>query len=165
MITLCVATVIDVRQRRIPNWLTVGVTFIGLINSLFLKGLAGLGEHVLAMLVGLILFFIFYLLKVFGAGDAKLMAALGAIMGFPFIYIASLLIILVGGIISFILLVMNRGFKNVMFFIYSFFSSLFTGKLKEVTDGTTTEAGNTFPFSVAITIGSVMTLWYVYPSL
>lgn len=162
---LGIATVIDIKRRKIPNWLTVSVTIIGLANSAFTKGLPGLGEHTLAMLVGLILFFIFYLVKVFGAGDAKLMAAIGAVMGFPFILIVSLAVILVGGVISLVILLKNRGFSNVLFFIYSFFRSLFTGRLREFNDGVTEEHDNTFPFSVAITIGSVMTLWYVYPSL
>lgn len=162
---LFIATVIDVRQRRIPNWLTVGVSVVGLTHNLIIKGWTGFGEHTLAMLFGLILFFVFYLLGAFGAGDAKMMAALGAVMGFPFIFIASMLIILIGGMISFAILLKNRGFKNVMFFLYTFLRALFTGKLKDFNEGVSKTSKNTFPFSVAITIGSVITLWYIYPSL
>jgi prepilin peptidase CpaA len=162
---LFIATVIDVRKRRIPNWLTVIMSISGLINSFTVKGWSGLGEHTLAMLTGLILFFIFYLMGVFGAGDAKLMADLGAVMGFPFIFIASAVIILIGGIISLLVLLKSKGLQHVMFLIYSFFKALFTGTIKEFNNGITKTSENTFPFSIAITIGSLITLWHIYPNV
>src|SRR5699024_954529 len=104
----------------IPNWLTVSMTVVGLINSGVVKGWLGLGEHLLAMLFGLLLFFIFYLMGIFGAGDAKMMAALGAVMGIPLIFYNSISIILVGGLVSFIQLVRKDGLKKVMYLIYFF---------------------------------------------
>lgn len=161
---LIIATVIDIKQRRIPNWLTVSMTVVGLINSGVVKGWLGLGEHLLAMLFGLLLFFIFYLMGIFGAGDAKMMAALGAVMGIPLIFYNSISIILVGGLVSFIQLVRKDGLKKVMYLIYFFMKSLFTGKLKEFNHLVQNTSNNTFPFSIAIIVGSVMTLWYMYPN-
>lgn len=165
LICLFLATAIDIRQRRIPNWLTVSVTLLGLGNSFLFSGLSGLGEHILAMFVALIFFFIFYLIGAFGAGDAKLMAALGAVMGFPFIIIASLLSILIGGVISLVIMLKVRGFKGIILFLYLLVRALFTGTLKEFNQGVTKTKENTFPFSIAITLGSVLTLWYIYPNI
>lgn len=152
-------------MRRIPNWLTVSLSFIGLGNSFIDEGLGRLGEHVIAMLFGLIVFFLFYLLKVFGAGDAKMMASLGAIMGFPFIIYTSFTVIVVGGIISFFLLIKNKGLGEIWFVLTLFIKSLFSGNLKDFHDQINTASGNTFPFSIAITIGSVITLWQLYPNV
>jgi len=164
-IGLFIATVIDVKTRRIPNWLTVSLTLIGLGNSFIAEGLIGLGGHTIAMLIGLITFFLFYLLKVFGAGDAKMMASLGAIMGFPFIIYASVMVIIVGGIISFFLLVKKNGLREIWFVLTSFIKALFSGNLKDFHGWINDTSENTFPFSIAITIGSVITLWYLYPSI
>src|SRR5690625_3262127 len=114
------------------------------------------------MLIGLITFFLFYLLKVFGAGDAKMMASLGAIMGFPFIIYASVMVIIVGGIISFFLLVKKNGLREIWFVLTSFIKALFSGNLKDFHGWINDTSENTFPFSIAITIGRVITLCYLY---
>lgn len=71
--TAGIATWFDLRERRIPNWLCV-ITFVAGIALHWREGLAGAG---LAALVYGALF----LLGGVGAGDAKLMIALGALAG------------------------------------------------------------------------------------
>lgn len=158
---LAIATVIDIKQRRIPNVLNVSLAIIGLINSAIMSGWYGLGEHILAMAFGLIIFFIFYIAGVYGAGDAKLMAAIGAIMGFPFIIQATVLVIIVGGLISIVILIESVGVKQVFMLIGSFTKALFTGTLKPFLAQISNSKKHAYPFSIAILIGSVMTLWLI----
>jgi len=108
---------IDWRTRRIPNWLTVSGFFLGIaLNSIFggwhgtlaaLEG-AGLGLGLLLPLV---------LLRGFGAGDWKLMGAIGAVMGWRamlWVLIASVLISAAAGLIQIALSRRVQGtFKNV----------------------------------------------------
>lgn len=74
------AGISDLRSRRIPNWLSVSGVAVGIIlNALLLphgwtKALAGLG---CALLVYLPL----YVIRGMGAGDVKLMGAVGALAG------------------------------------------------------------------------------------
>jgi prepilin peptidase CpaA len=74
------AAVTDVRGRRIPNWLTLPAIVAGVA----LNGALGGWHGVLASLEGLGLAFAVYLglflLRAVGAGDLKLMAALGAVL-------------------------------------------------------------------------------------
>jgi prepilin peptidase CpaA len=73
--------VIDVRERRIPNRLTYPAIWIGLLANAFLHGWKGL---LLAIAGGLFfggLFLLFYVLRTMGAGDVKLAAAIGSIVG------------------------------------------------------------------------------------
>ena len=76
-----VAAAVDLRTRRIPNLLTAPLLLAGWVCAVFLGGFAGLADAAAAsFLLGLP----FVLLFVFaggGAGDAKLMAALGAWLG------------------------------------------------------------------------------------
>jgi prepilin peptidase CpaA len=77
------AAVIDVQQHRIPNWLTYSGIVIGFVarTAFFGFGWRGLvGALVGCLLAGGIMF-LFYAVKAMGAGDVKLMAALGACIG------------------------------------------------------------------------------------
>ena len=75
------AAVFDVRQHRIPNWLTYPGIVLGVVLRGVLfgwKGLGGAGEGLL--LAGGIMF-LFYAVRAMGAGDVKLMAAIGSLVG------------------------------------------------------------------------------------
>src|SRR4029077_1700113 len=75
------AAISDVRQRRIPNLLTYPAMVAGLLLQGMLHGWKGL---LLGAGGGLIfggVFLLFYLVRAMGAGDVKLAAALGCIVG------------------------------------------------------------------------------------
>jgi prepilin peptidase CpaA len=76
-----IACIWDVRTRRIPNSLTFGAAALALGYGLASGGLAGLGNAAAGWLVGFALFVPFFLLGGMGAGDVKLLAALGAWLG------------------------------------------------------------------------------------
>src|SRR5688572_2362189 len=76
-----VACVTDVRSRRIPNVLTFGAAAAALLFHLFVAGTGGLQTAVGGWLVGTVLFLPFFALGGMGAGDVKLLAALGAWLG------------------------------------------------------------------------------------
>ena len=77
-----VGSVYDLRFRKIPNWLTFGSFVFALIFSFFKLGLGGVTNCVLGFLVGILLLLIPYLLGGMGAGDVKLLGAIGAFAGF-----------------------------------------------------------------------------------
>lgn len=76
-----VACVWDVRTRRIPQALTLGGAAAGVVFHLVTGGLGGLGSGLAGFGVGLAVFLIPFALGGLGAGDVKLMAALGAWLG------------------------------------------------------------------------------------
>ncbi len=76
-----IACVTDVKSRRIPNVLTLGGAVAALVFHAVTAGGAGIGEAVVGWLVGTAVFLPFFLLGGMGAGDVKLMAALGAWLG------------------------------------------------------------------------------------
>jgi prepilin peptidase CpaA len=75
------AAITDVRDRRIPNRLTYSAMVAGLVLQVAVHGwhglLLGMGG---ALLFGG-LFLVFHLIRAMGAGDVKLAAALGCIIG------------------------------------------------------------------------------------
>ena len=81
--TFCagIAAVTDLRSRRIPNWLTGSGFLLGLLLHFTLGGLR---QTALALVSGVIaggIFLLFCLAGGMGAGDMKLMAAVGCLAG------------------------------------------------------------------------------------
>ena len=78
-----VGAIIDIQQHRIPNWLTYPgmVLGFGLRTVLFGFGRNGLLGAAGGWLLGGGIMFLFYMVRAMGAGDVKLMAAIGALVG------------------------------------------------------------------------------------
>ena len=76
------AAITDVKARRIPNRLTYSAMVAGLLLQGILHGWNGLLLSVGGGLLFGGVFLLFYLVRAMGAGDVKLAAALGSIVGF-----------------------------------------------------------------------------------
>jgi prepilin peptidase CpaA len=86
----CVVTasaVIDYRQHKIPNYITIPAALVGLAYS-FMPGWIGPVSALLGLLVGFSLLILPWILGGGGMGDVKLLAALGAWLGPFYILIA-----------------------------------------------------------------------------
>jgi prepilin peptidase CpaA len=75
------AAVVDVRQFRVPNGLTLPLCGGGLLFHTLLGGVAGLERSGGGLVVGGLLLILFFLIGAMGAGDVKLLAGVGAWLG------------------------------------------------------------------------------------
>ena len=75
---LIVGAVIDGIQLRVPNWLTLPMIVAGWIYSTAMFGWEGLGWSLVGTAVGLALLLPAYAIGGMGAGDVKMLAAVGA---------------------------------------------------------------------------------------
>lgn len=96
---LAIAAWTDLRQRRISNRLVLAGLGVALALSMAPGGI-GLRSALFGMAAGLLLLLPLHLLRVMGAGDVKLMAAVGAFTGFPAALTAVLITVLAGGVLS-----------------------------------------------------------------
>ena len=76
-----IAGIYDWRYRRIPNWLVLAGLIAGFACHCYVEGLAGLVTAAEGFGLAFVIYFVLHLLRGMGAGDVKLMAALGAIAG------------------------------------------------------------------------------------
>ena len=102
------ATVIDLRTRRIPNALTASMTGIGI--ALAATGVSGVpvAGAFLGFAIGLALMLPGYAFGATGAGDVKLMAAVGAIVGPGLVVVAFLCTVLAGGVLAVVVAIRRR---------------------------------------------------------
>ncbi len=77
------AAMVDLRTRKIRNWLTFSMILSGLCRPLIVGGPLSTGEAALGMLAGMALPLMLFVLGALGGGDVKLLAGVGAWLG-PF---------------------------------------------------------------------------------
>ncbi|KKL96388.1 hypothetical protein LCGC14_1844950, partial [marine sediment metagenome] len=129
------AAIWDVTTRRIPNRLTGPMVLAGLAWSAYAGGLAGVCDAAVACLVLALPYVLLFILAGGGAGDAKLMGAIGAWLG-----LVNGIVVLAAVAVSGILLAIGfamarRQFRSVLVNIVGFayevvFLVLGTGKSK-----------------------------------
>ena len=127
------AAVYDVRYRRIPNWLTVSGLLIGLALNTFLSGWPGQGTFLhegwpglrfslLGFAVGFGFYLVLYRLRAMGAGDVKLMAAVGAMVGWENWFGIFVITAVIGGTMAVIVVIakkrFTKTFSNVGFILH-----------------------------------------------
>lgn len=98
----------DVATRRIPNWLTYSGLAAGLAFRACLGGWHGVWYGFAGALVGGGIFLVFFLVHGMGAGDVKLMAAVGCLAGLGQVLMIVLTSAIAGGILGLVFMVVHR---------------------------------------------------------
>jgi prepilin peptidase CpaA len=104
---LILAAITDVMHQRIPNWLTFPTMIIAIMYHTMKSGHAGLFFSLGGLALGIGIFIIPYLMGGMGAGDAKLLGAVGAVVGPSGVFTAALLTAVFGGVYALGLLLLN----------------------------------------------------------
>jgi prepilin peptidase CpaA len=102
------ASWIDYTQRRVPNWLNAALATAGLLAQGLLHGWPGVGWGLLGLLVGFGVLIVPWLMHGMGAGDVKLMAAIGCWLG-PWLTLLSFATgAIIGGVVAVIMIVSTK---------------------------------------------------------
>jgi prepilin peptidase CpaA len=164
LLLIGIATITDINERRIPNWLTFSAIIAGMLLHLIADGIPGGLFAVKGMALGLVILLPAFIWGGLGAGDVKLLAAIGALMGPQLVLNAGIYSILFGGAISLVLLIWHRRFLITVKRIWNYLVYLSTKVLvfKQFSGEKPTihEPGKeiTFPFGVAISLGTIVAI-------
>lgn len=94
------AAALDLHARRIPNWLNLAGAACGLAASALSGGAAAALDSVLGLGAGLLMLLPFFALRVLGAGDVKMLAAIGSFAGPLGVLACGLYAMIAGGVLA-----------------------------------------------------------------
>lgn len=159
---LIIAVWYDVHQHRIPNALSLGGIVLGIMFQTGASGIDGLLAGLGGMAVAIGIFLPFYLMQGMGAGDVKLMGAVGAFLGPHHALLATGLSLGAGGVMALVILLLKGGFPSLARRYWATIKCLLvTHKLIHQSPAKGEVAAMKFPYAAAIGIGTLAAMWWL----
>ena len=152
------ATVVDIRQRRVPNVLTMGLASVGLLMAMAGVGAVTLGGALGGLALGLALLLPAHIFGATGAGDVKLLAAFGALLGPAGVFDAFLRAAILGGVMALGVAVWRGRLRETLY------GTAMLMTTRNRTMAAVIEhpaANNRFPYAPAIALGAALAVFGV----
>ena len=155
------ASWVDYAERRVPNWLNLTLILVGFAVQAWFFGWSGISAGFLGMLTGFGLLIIPWLMHGMGAGDVKLMAAIGVWFGPLLTFYSFALGAVIGGVTAIVMIVSTGRLRmacsnlNVIFAKCTNPQTLFTEFGSAKSFGTTSQL---LPYGVPLTAGTLVIL-------
>ena len=157
-----VAAVYDSRYRRIPNWLTLAGVLTGLgLNAFLFPVLPGLLHSLKGIGLGFAVYLALYSLRAMGAGDVKLMAAVGSLVGWQDWFGVFLITAIIGGVLAVAASVVKGRLRKTLFNVSFILSEMKHGRpayLKNEELDVKSNKAMRMPHGVVIAVGTVVFL-------
>jgi prepilin peptidase CpaA len=152
-----IITYYDVRYRRIPNAFVVATLISGVALNLFTDGVSGALGSLTGCVLAFILMFLLHVFGAMGAGDVKLFAAVGSVMGAPLVLPTFLVVVLTGGLLAFVATARAGTIRTTFHRVFQILVGLLPG-WEMPRFSVPTDRRHTIPYGVAITLGSLISL-------
>jgi len=151
---LIISFITDIKKKRIYNIVTIPAITAGIIYHSFVNGWDGFLFSTYGFLLGFALLLIPYLLGGIGAGDVKLLAAIGALKGVSFVFYTFLSGAVIGGMVALVILIKNKMLISSLKRIYY---ALLLVKADKDSLNMADKKGLTsvFPYGAAIILGTI----------
>ena len=146
----------DWRSRRIPNWLTVPTLLLGIVVNSVATGWTGAKESLLGAGLGLGILLPFVLIRSLGAGDWKLIGALGAFLGPSRLITVLMWTILIAGLMAVVLIIWTKRVKQTARNLAHMIAGLFTLHLPGPEVSLDNPESSKIPFGVAVAVTVVL---------
>ena len=158
ILLLCIVSIsvyTDIKENKIKNKYLLVALILGLAISLLTGGIAGIKDSFLGIIVPFILLFLFFAMRMFGAGDIKLFCTIGAIMGLNFALNNIIYSFFLAGIVVISKIIFTGQLFKIIKGLYYYFKAMFLNRT--IIEFQRTE-GNRFPFGIAIFLGTIVQL-------
>jgi len=156
---LALACVTDLRTRRIPNVLTFSAAAGAVLFHLATGGWQAAGWSIVGLFVGALLFLPMFALRGMGAGDVKLLAAVGAWLGPGQVAMVALATSLVGGVMAIVVELAYGYLRKALTNIYLLLAHWRVMGVSPLPAVTLEQAsGPRLAYAFPIAIGTVVTL-------
>ena len=145
----------DVRYRRIPNAFVLATLITGLTLNFANHGLNGLLSSAGGCVFAFILMFILHVFGAMGAGDVKLFAAIGSVIGAQLVLPTFVVVVLTGGVLALVSTLRSGVFGTTMHRVLQILVGLLPG-WRMPKFSVPADRRLTVPYGVAITIGTII---------
>lgn len=156
-----VAAATDLATRRVPNLLTFGGAVLALVFHSATNGTAGLMHGVTGWFVGVSLFLPFFVLRGLGAGDVKLLGAVGAWLGPIGALHSGFLSVVAGGVLAVVIGLKHRYLRQAFTNLLGMFALWHATGLRNVPGVTIQDSkGPRLAYTTAIAAGTLAAVWW-----
>lgn len=161
----------DVRYKKILNLFTAPAIVLGMVLNTLNTGLSGFQNSILGFGLGVLLFLIPVLIGAMGAGDLKLMAAIGALKGVSFTLTTMIYSVVAGGVLILVYVAIKGRLKETLINVagmvlrplakalYLRTGKLIFSRIHHFFDRVKSEKPDLYiPYGVPIAIGTILVL-------
>lgn len=152
---LLLAVISDITTYKIKNTITYSFLIIGLTLNFVMEGIKGIRLSFQGIMLPVACLILLYMMEIIGAGDIKLLSAIGAVMGANFASYAMVYSFICGGIMAVLLILIRRNGTVRLKYLYLYIKSCFISmKLLQYADFKDKQDGSRFHFSIAVASGT-----------
>jgi len=149
----------DLRSYKIKNSITYGFMLAGLAANFTGKGFKGLMFSLQGIMLPAVCLLVLYMMRAVGAGDIKLLSAIGAVMGSRFVLYATAYSFICGGVIAIgIILARRNGIVRFKYLFTYIKSCILSMELLQYADFKDRQNAGKFHFSIAVALGTAVTI-------
>lgn len=144
----------DIKTYKIKNHIILPFIAAGTVTNYIIYGIKGVKDSFWGIVIPILILFIFYALRMLGAGDIKLFSAIGAITGIKFVLYSMAYSFLAGGVIALFILAANRNWKQRLLYLLNYLKCCFlSNSLLPYSSFEEKDSKNRFRFGYAIACG------------
>lgn len=156
LIPLAVAVIyFDVRFRRIPNMLVLAALIAGLAINISFRGAPGALSSLAGLTVAFVPMFLLHVFGAMGAGDVKLFAAIGAVVGIALVPMTFVVVVMLGGLLAIYSMIKSGTVFATLHGVLRIFVGILPG-WEMPRFSLPPDRRGTIPYGVAIMLGSVI---------
>jgi len=145
----------DVRYRRIPNLLVLGLLIGGLTINISFGGLSGALTSVEGFALAFLPMFLIHLFGAMGAGDVKLFAAVGSVIGVSMVPLTFLVVVMLGAALAVYTMLRSGTVVSTLHGVLRIFVGIMPG-WEMPRFAIPPDRRHTIPYGVAIMVGSLI---------
>lgn len=142
----------------------------GIIFSIWEGGIYGIWNFISGFMTPVLILYVFFILKMFGAGDIKTFAVVGGLFGTKFVLSCMLYSLLAGGVFCILSMLKSKNLSSIYYRFYNRFHHFFqylsncivTKKIGAYNVAEAKEEGAAVHFTIAILSGFLVTLATIY---
>ena len=157
LVMLSATLYFDLRYQRIPNRLCLIALVLGIIMNTLFNAWLGLGDSLSGAGLALLMLLPAYTFRLLGAGDVKIMVAIGAISGPLIIAWSIAYAIIFGAFTSILIAIKSVGFKGVKLTVSRYFRCFY---LREYFKPESGDMGAVkVPYAPALMLGWIVSIY------